>query len=245
MTNQLRSDSALIETADIALDRMAAGRHSQSILLLAENPAYGAAALDRLSDLARDKGALVVEFDGSNPDRILSTTAEAISDWLSHPANGKARSATQRALNGFNRAHGLIEPASIALKDTDIGVADSGMASIDVPDLITTTAKAAKAEGKAVLLSIRNMDKLPLETMGTLISTLHKASQSGLPVLLFGAGREALRPMPATARSYAERMFKFHTLEPSPHADQSPDPRASGLSVPAVEKPAGPDHPKP
>lgn len=245
MTNQPRPDTALFKAADIALDRMAAGRHSQSLLLLAENPADGAAALDRLSDLARDKGALVVTLDGSNADRILSTTAEAISDWLSQPANGAARRAIQPILNGFKRAHGLVEPASIALKDTEIGVADSGMASFDVPDLITATAKAAKSEGKAVLLSVRNMDKLPLETMGTLISTLHKASQTGLPVLLFGAGREALRPMPATARSYAERMFKFHILERSPHADQSPDPRAAGLSVPAASHPAGPDHPKP
>lgn len=226
------------EDADIALARAALGRHGQSLLLLADDEADGAAALDQLAAEARDHGGLVIPLDGAAPDALLATTAKAIENW-------QPDADLQRALNGFKRAHKLVDPKSIPIKDTEIGVADSGMAEMDLPDLIAAAGKTAKAAGQPVLLTVARMDQMPLNTMGTVITALHKASQEGLPVLLFGAGREALRPMPATARSYAERMFTFHTLEPSPHADQSPDPRASGLSVPASAQPAGPDHPKP
>ncbi|MEO0391777.1 MAG: hypothetical protein AAF213_00865 [Pseudomonadota bacterium] len=264
--------ATVLASADIALARAAAGRHGQSMLLMAPEPRDAQAVLDVLKTMAADQGGLVIALDGKAGEGILAPMADTMARWLNAQPQSPAITTAQRSLNGFKRAHNLDKGPPTPLNQTELGVADSGMADLDVPEIITAVAAAAKASQKPVLIAINHMDHLPLDTMGTVITALHKASQQALPVVLFGAGSSALLPMPANARSYAERMFTAHHLGPDPapdpgpdpavspttkpaattqatkpthDADQSPDPRAAGLPVSTPARSARPDQPKP
>jgi hypothetical protein len=78
--------------------------------------------------------------------------------------------------------------------------------------------EAARAAGKGWVLLIDEVQYLSAEDLSALIVSIHRMSQDGLPVLLFGAGLPQVARLAGEAKSYAERLFLYPevgALEPS------------------------------
>ncbi|HCI45920.1 MAG TPA: hypothetical protein DFI00_01360 [Rhodospirillaceae bacterium] len=229
--------SPLQDAVDIAVIRACNGRHGRSLIALADKASARREMLREITAAASESGAILLPLDGTDGKaplvKRIASAAEQVLEQL--PESGM----TRRVLNGFKRAHGLTAQP-VPLGETEPGIADSGMVSLDVPELLAELGKAAKANGKAIAVTIGNMDGLSLDDLGTVITGLHQAGQKSLPILLFGTGSHKMPSRAATARSYAERMFDFPTMSGPPHADQPADRPASRLSVPAPARPARP-----
>jgi hypothetical protein len=119
-----------------------------------------------------------------------------------------------RALAGFARAlkvkYGDIE-VGIDL-EPEAGLADNGDLDLDLPDLIDAAAAAAASADTALILFIDELQYVPENQLGALITALHRMAQRSQPVLLVGAGLPQLRGNTGKAKSYSERLFEFRAV---------------------------------
>jgi hypothetical protein len=120
-----------------------------------------------------------------------------------------------RALAGFTRALKLkYQDVEIALDlEPEPGVADSGDLDNDLSDLFLAVGAAAKERDTAVVLFIDELQYVPEAQLASLISALHNASQSQLPITMVAAGLPQLVGQTGRAKSYAERLFEFVPID--------------------------------
>jgi hypothetical protein len=93
------------------------------------------------------------------------------------------------------------------------GIADSGDLGLDLADLVGTLGTAAKERATAMALFIDELQYVPEDQLGALIFALHQASQNQLPVTMVAAGLPQLVGQTGKAKSYAERLFEFISID--------------------------------
>lgn len=98
--------------------------------------------------------------------------------------------------------------------DPTRGRADTGQLETDLHELATDLAEAAAEQGIAVGVFIDEMQDLDNEILSALCSASHGVSQQNLPFYVFGAGLPNLPRVLSDARSYAERLFNYRSIEP-------------------------------
>src|SRR5207248_5084998 len=100
------------------------------------------------------------------------------------------------------------------------GRADSGNLSEDLSDLFFALGEAARDRRSGVVFLFDEIQFLQRADMEALIAALHFVVQRGLPVTIAGAGLPQLPKLAGEAKSYAERLFNF------PSIDRLPEPAA-------------------
>jgi len=120
-----------------------------------------------------------------------------------------------RALAGFARALKVkYEDIEFSIDvDPEKGLADSGDLDTDLPDLILTLGRAARERSTALVLFIDELQYVPEVQLAALITALHSASQEQLPITMVAAGLPQLVGQTGRAKSYAERLFEFATVD--------------------------------
>jgi hypothetical protein len=98
--------------------------------------------------------------------------------------------------------------------DPEPGLADSGDILFDLPELFTLVGQAAINAGKGWLLLIDEVQYLTDVDLSALIVSLHKVSQSDLPIAFAGAGLPQVARLAGEAKSYAERLFNYPSIGP-------------------------------
>jgi hypothetical protein len=93
------------------------------------------------------------------------------------------------------------------------GVADSGDLDNDLAELLAAVGAAAAGRQTAVVLFIDELQYVPEAQLASLISALHSASQSQLPITMIAAGLPQLLAQMGQAKSYAERLFEFAPVD--------------------------------
>lgn len=104
----------------------------------------------------------------------------------------------------------------------------SGLLDLDVEQLVTAIAQAARERGCAFAIFVDEMQDLDPELLGALIVAQHKAQQQALPFYLIGTGLPNLPATLTASRSYAERLFSYSVI--GPLADQA---AREALEIPA------------
>ena len=122
-------------------------------------------------------------------------------------AGDKVRSAL-RALKSFELTFGGVASLRIEV-DAAPGVADSGILSEDLRDLLVAVGEAAEGAGIGFALILDELQNAVREEYEGLIMALHRAKQKTLPVVFVGGGLPLLPVLTTEAKSYAERMFIF------------------------------------
>ena len=89
------------------------------------------------------------------------------------------------------------------------GRADSRILQRDLADLLIEVAQHARDRRKGVVITIDEIQHLPKQHLRPLIIGLHRISETGLPLLVVGAGLPSVLGMLGEARTYAERLFSF------------------------------------
>jgi hypothetical protein len=94
-----------------------------------------------------------------------------------------------------------------------LGRADSGDLGDDLSDLFVALGEAAAEHGTGIVFLLDEVQFLDCAELEALIAALHQVSQRELPLTLAGAGLPQLPALPGAAKSYAERLFRFPTID--------------------------------
>ena len=93
------------------------------------------------------------------------------------------------------------------------GRADSGDIEIDLVELLTDVGGLAADVGRGVAIFIDEMQDLEPQDISALCAACHEISQSGLPLIVVGAGLPHLPAVLSASKSYSERLFKYSRID--------------------------------
>jgi DNA polymerase III delta prime subunit len=93
------------------------------------------------------------------------------------------------------------------------GRADSGDIEIDLVELLTDVGGLAADVGRGVAIFIDEMQDLDPDDISALCAACHEISQSGLPVIVVGAGLPHLPAVLSASKSYSERLFRYSRID--------------------------------
>ncbi|HXH80866.1 AAA family ATPase [Nocardioides sp.] len=113
------------------------------------------------------------------------------------------------------------------------GRADSGDIEIDLVELFTDVGGLAADVGTGIAVFIDEMQDLGPDDVSALCAACHEISQSGLPVIVVGAGLPHLPAVLSASKSYSERLFHYQRIDRL--ARESAD---RALTAPATEEDA-------
>jgi hypothetical protein len=206
---------------DVVLERVSHGRPERSLVLTGLRGVGKTVLLNALrsSAVRRHWGTGKLE---ARPDqhlrRPLSSALHQAVRELSHPDPGSVdqvlgvvRAFAQRDAGPTAKLReqwnpGIDVPAAK-------GRADSGDIEIDLVELFTDVGGLAADVGKGVAVFVDEMQDLGADDVSALCAACHEISQSGLPVIVVGAGLPHLPAVLSASKSYSERLFRYQRID--------------------------------
>lgn len=208
----------IIESARVALKRVAAGRHAKSVMLLGLRGVGKTVLLVRIGEIAEEEGYVTALIEAPEERRLAALIVPKLRGVLYKlSAVEKARNLANRGLAALRNFASVFK---VSYAEFEVGVephpglAGSGDLEADLADLLVTVADAANAAGKPVAILIDEVQYLDVDDLSALIVALHRIGQKNLPLILFGAGLPQLAAVSGEAKSYAERLFEFPDVGP-------------------------------
>ena len=216
---ELAGRDDLIERAAVTLDRVRAGRSSRSFILYGLRGVGKTVLLNRIRMDAEVRGFAGIKIEAPEERSLPALLAPALRSMLLKLSRGEAAKAgaqrALRALAGFAKALKVkYQDLELGLDiDPEQGLADSGDLDTDLSDLIGSVGAAAAERGTAAILFIDELQYVPEDQLAALITALHSANQEQLPVTMVAAGLPQLVGRTGRAKSYAERLFEFASID--------------------------------
>jgi hypothetical protein len=215
---ELAGRDDIVEDANVAVQRVLHGRHSQSQILLGLRGVGKTVLLNRIEELAESHGHVTSFIEAPESkvfvDLLYPKAHQAIRQLSLIEAAKTKAFAAMRALRAIASVFKVsIGDVSIAV-DPEPGVADSGNLEFDLADLFVRIGEAAKAAGKAWTLLVDELQYLSEKELAAVIVSIHRVNQKSLPVMFFGAGLPQIAALSGDAKSYAERLFKYPAVGP-------------------------------
>jgi len=206
-----------LESWDVALRRIEAGRDAQSVVLYGLRGVGKTVLLSRFASTARERDWLVAQVEAKSGATIRDAIGEAFHDNLvdlARPGVGhRVLKALKTALS-FKASYDSTGKWSFGL-DLDNaagGGADTGGFESDLGKLLRDLSAAAEEKGVGVAVLVDEAQDLARDELIALCSIVHAANQRGDRLVLALAGLPSLPRRLAEAKSYAERLFDFHPV---------------------------------
>ncbi len=213
-----------LATFDVVLARVAAQRPERSLVLTGLRGVGKTVLLNALRSAAVrggwGTGKLEARPDQSLRRPLSSALHQAVRE-LGHRDEesvahvlGVIRSFAQREAGTGARLRDQWHPGidAPAVK----GRADSGDVEIDLVELFTDVGGLAADVGQGVGVFIDEMQDLGPDDVSALCAACHELSQSGLPVIVVGAGLPHLPAVLSASKSYSERLFRYQRIDRLP-----------------------------
>ena len=226
---------------DVVLERVARGRAERSLVLTGLRGVGKTVLLNALRSAAVRRGWGTGKLE-ARPDlplrRPLSSALHQAVRELGHPEEeqrdhvlGVLRAFAERDAGRDAKLRdrwspGIDVPAAR-------GRADSGDIEIDLVELLTEVGGLAQDLGKGVAVFLDEMQDLGPADVSALCAACHEISQSGLPVIVVGAGLPHLPAVLSASKSYSERLFAYQRID-----RLSRDAADRALAAPAAEEEA-------
>src|SRR6476646_5354010 len=206
---------------DVVLQRVAKGRPERSLVLTGLRGVGKTVLLNALRSAAVRRGWGTGKLE-ARPDqglrRPLSSALHQAVRELGHPDEdsvthvlGVVRSFAQREAGTEARLRDQWHPGIDA--PAVRGRAASGDIEIDLVELFTDLGGLAADVGKGVGIFIDEMQDLGADDVSALCAACHELSQSGLPVIVVGAGLPHLPAVLSASKSYSERLFRYQRID--------------------------------
>ncbi|MEM9662787.1 MAG: AAA family ATPase [Planctomycetota bacterium] len=234
---ELAGRDDLREAISIAIDRSRAGRSARSLLMVGLRGVGKTVLLEQARRDAEASGVHTVKIeakeDRSLPAVLLPELRKALLR-LSDVERAKGLAVTAlRAIASLVGAFKMqYEDVTVALDyEPKAGLADSADLEDALRDLLLASAAAASAAGTSLVVFVDELQYVNSTELAALIASLHAVNQAQQPLLLVGAGLPSLRANAGKAKSYAERLFDFPTVDRLSPADA-----ASALVNPARDE---------
>ncbi len=206
---------------DVVLERVAHGRPERSLVLTGLRGVGKTVLLNALRSSAVRRrwgtGKLEARPDQGLRRPLSSALHQAVRE-LGHPQAddvdhvlGVIRSFAQREAGTGAKLRDQWNPGidAPAVK----GRADSGDIEIDLVELFTDLGGLAADVGKGIAVFIDEMQDLGPDDVSALCAACHEISQSGLPVIVVGAGLPHLPAVLSASKSYSERLFRYQRID--------------------------------
>jgi hypothetical protein len=206
---------------DVVLERVARGRPERSLVLTGLRGVGKTVLLNALRSAAVRKGWGTGKLE-ARPDqslrRPLSGALHQAVRELGHPnpdevdhVLGVIRSFAEREAGADARLKDRWSPG-IAVPAVR-GRADSGDIEIDLVELLSDVGGLAADKGLGVAVFVDEMQDVGPADVSALCAACHELSQSGLPVIVVGAGLPHLPAVLSASKSYSERLFSYQRID--------------------------------
>lgn len=223
---ELAGRADVLTAGATALQRVAIGRSTQSLILVGLRGVGKTVLLNRLNDDATAQGyrtAFMEAHEGKRLPDLIAPSLRTILYGLStvEAAKELARRGL-RGLKGFAAGFNVSIGGEAGLGlgvDAEAGLADSGSIEADLPDLILAIAEAAMAARRPVAIFLDELQYLEETEFSALIMAIHRVNQRRLPLILVGAGLPQIRGLAGNSKSYAERLFRYPEIGALTHDD--------------------------
>jgi hypothetical protein len=206
---------------DVVLERVARGRPERSLVLTGLRGVGKTVLLNALRSAAVRRrwgtGKLEARPDQGLRRPLSSALHQAIRE-LGHPdadsvdhVLGVVKAFAQRSAGPSAKLRDQWSPGI----DVPVvkGRADSGDIEIDLVELFTDLGGLAADVGKGVAVFLDEMQDLGPDDVSALCAACHEISQSGLPVIVVGAGLPHLPAVLSASKSYSERLFSYQRID--------------------------------
>jgi len=212
---ELAGRDELRETVRVAIERVRRGLSTKSILMVGLRGVGKTVLLDRMRDDAEESGIHTMRVEAPENRSLPALLAPQLRQALLRLSrNEKAKDLANRALRGLA---GFAKALKFKYKDIEVGFdfdpepgfADNGDLEGDLQTLLEAVGLAAQKAETALGMFTDEMQYVREDELAALITSLHRAAQRRLPVVLVGAGLPHLRGRMGRAKSYAERLFDF------------------------------------
>ncbi|WP_129135436.1 ATP-binding protein [Luteimonas sp. YGD11-2] len=233
---ELAGRDELLEAVRIASERVRAGRHAKSVLMIGLRGVGKTVLLDRMRRNAEAAGMETVRVEAPEGRSLPAMLAPQLRQALLRLS--RKEQAKELALRGLRALAGFAKALKVKFADIEVGIdlepepglADNGDLEHDLQALLEAAGAAAGAAGSALVLFVDELQYVPEEQLASLITALHRCAQQQVPVMLVGAGLPQLPGQMGRAKSYAERLFDFPFVGPL-----DDDAARAALEVPAAE----------
>ncbi|MEO6414335.1 MAG: ATP-binding protein [Pedococcus sp.] len=206
---------------DVVLERIARGRPERSIVLTGLRGVGKTVLLNALRSAAVRAHWGTGKLE-ARPEqglrRPLSAALHVAVRELGHPAGdqvdhvlGVIKAFAQRDSVPGAKLRDRWNPGIDAPAAT--GRADSGDIEIDLVELLTDVGGLAADVGRGVAIFIDEMQDLSADDVSAICAACHEISQSGLPVIVVGAGLPHLPAVLSASKSYSERLFRYQRID--------------------------------
>jgi len=215
---ELAGRNALIERAAVALDRIRDRRAARSIILYGLRGVGKTVLLGKIRRDAEARGLVTVAIESpeerSLPALLVSALRLALIKLSRTEAAKQGVKRALRAIAGFAKLKAKFGDLEVALDlEPEPGLADSGDLDLDLAELLGAVGEAAAERETAIVLFIDELQYVPETQLAALIGALHAVNQRQLPVTMVGAGLPQLLGASGRAKSYAERLFEFVSID--------------------------------
>jgi hypothetical protein len=180
---------AQLNTFDLLLRRMSAGRTEQSMIITGLRGVGKTVRLGRFRGTAQDLGWVVVEREVSKHDdeqfrrQMVSAIRTSLFEMSPKARWGDRMQRAAAVLKSFSVS---VDPTGTLTGGIDVdaaqGFADQQELQADLTDLLVAVGEAAKDANKGLVLLFDEVQFLSTTQLEALISALHKTVQRGLPV---------------------------------------------------------------
>ena len=206
-----------LQSFDVAVQRLGMGRHDRSILLSGLRGVGKTVLLQEFGRISQGHQWVHQHVEAAEGFELTEAMALLARNAILRLSPGKRIAENTRralgALKAFQVRWELPDGGGVVAEiDPRLGWADSGRLDNDLGDLFGELGQLARDHQKGVLFTIDEMQYLAKDRLGALIAALHRVSQLQLPLVVAGAGLPSLLALVGDARSYAERLFAFRTI---------------------------------
>ena len=213
---ELAGRDSLLEEIGIGLQRIKAGRHAKSFLLVGLRGVGKTVLLNRIAQDAEKQQLVCLDIIEAREDASLQSMLipELHKALLGISRIKRLKESVRHALNTLV---GAARSLQITYYDMSIGLdADSqplvpatGNLESDLPAVFRAVGDVIKQKRTALVILIDELQYAKRDELAALIVALHKCRQWQLPITLVGAGLPQLAGNAGNAKSYAERVFDF------------------------------------
>jgi hypothetical protein len=210
---------------EVTLERVAAGRPERSMVLSGLRGVGKTVLLNALRSQAVKRawgtGKIEARHDQSLRLPLAQAVHAAIREVAHRHRDPERVDAVAGVLKSFALRTRLEDRKGIRWQPpVDVpamrGRADSGDLELDLVELFTDVADLGRDLGVGIGLFIDEMQDISTEELAALCGAAHEISQQGAPLVIVGAGLPHLPVALAASKSYAERLFRYVSVDRLP-----------------------------